>query len=203
MTITVFPVIVFSARQLMDSLEMWGFIVMSISSLVIVFPYKIHVKLQEGVHSAVHVKLVVIPISRESGPEMITFFGPSAREERRHKYGTSQRFFFFTYSNKYREIIFLTRHHHCRLSCFVFFCHRVKSHTIEGGLVWRCSRCEEYGGICRQECAMVKPANGAGGEAVSQTLQLCYRCRQGEHLLTHRAFFRFHNKHLIRTIWKM
>lgn len=94
MTITVFPVIVFSARQLMDSLEMWGFIVMSISSLVIVFPYKIHVKLQEGVHSAVHVKLVVIPISRESGPEMITFFGPSAREERRHKYGTSQRFFF-------------------------------------------------------------------------------------------------------------
>lgn len=85
----------------MDSLEMWGFIVMSISSLVIVFPYKIHVKLQEGVHSAVHVKLVVIPISRESGPEMITFFGPSAREERRHKYGTSQRFFFF---NLFKQI---------------------------------------------------------------------------------------------------
>lgn len=53
---------------------------MSITLPVIVFPYKVHVKLQEGVQSAEHVKLAVTPISRASGPEMITFFGPSARK---------------------------------------------------------------------------------------------------------------------------
>lgn len=54
---------------------------MSITLPVIVFPYKVHVKLQTGVHSAEHVKLAVTPISRDSGPAMATFFGPSAREE--------------------------------------------------------------------------------------------------------------------------
>lgn len=55
--------------------------VMSITLPVIGFPYKVHVKLQEGVQSAEHVKLAVTPISRASGPEMITSFGPSARGE--------------------------------------------------------------------------------------------------------------------------
>ncbi len=77
----VFPVNVFSAWQLKDSLETCRFTVMSITLPVIVFPYKVHVKLQAGVHSAEHVKLAVTPISRVSGPAMVTFFGPAAREE--------------------------------------------------------------------------------------------------------------------------
>lgn len=81
MITAVFPVNVFSAWQLKDSLEMWRFTVMSITLPVVVFPYKVHVKLQRGVHSAEHVKLAVTPISRDSGPAMVTFFGPSAREE--------------------------------------------------------------------------------------------------------------------------
>lgn len=81
LTAAVFPVNVFSAWQLMDSSETWRFTVMSTPLPVTVFPYKVHVKLQEGVHSAEHVKLAVTPISRASGPLIITFLGPSARRE--------------------------------------------------------------------------------------------------------------------------
>lgn len=50
---------------------------------------------------------------------------------------------------------------------------------------------------------MVKPGDGADWEAVSQALQLCCGSRKGEHLLTHRPFVGFNNKHLFWTIWKM
>lgn len=59
---------------------------MSITLPVTVFPYNVHEKLQEGEHSAEHVKLAVTPISRDSGPAMITSFGPSAREEPQIQY---------------------------------------------------------------------------------------------------------------------
>lgn len=81
LTVAIFPVNVFSAWQLMDSAETWRFTVMSMTGPFMVFPYKVHVKLQEGVQSAEHVKLAVTPISRASGPEMVVLFGPSAREE--------------------------------------------------------------------------------------------------------------------------
>lgn len=77
----VFPVNAFSAWQLMNSVDVWPFRVMSITLPVIFFPYKVHVKLQGGLHTAEHVKLAVTPLSRESGPEMVTFVGPSVREQ--------------------------------------------------------------------------------------------------------------------------
>lgn len=64
LTIAILPVNAFSAWQLMDSVDVWLFRVMSITLPVIFFPYKIHVKLQVGVHSAEHVKLAVTPSSR-------------------------------------------------------------------------------------------------------------------------------------------
>lgn len=79
-TVTVCPVSVFSAWQLMDS-ETIRFTVMAISLPVMFFPYKDHVNVHGGVHSAEHIKLAVTPVSRVCGPEMITLVGPSARDQ--------------------------------------------------------------------------------------------------------------------------
>lgn len=94
LTVAVMLVTVFSAWQLMNSSEMWLFTVMSMELPGTVFPYRIHVKLQEGMHSAEHVKLAVTPISRESGPEMTTFVGPSVNEEKSKQQHENQGFFF-------------------------------------------------------------------------------------------------------------
>lgn len=66
----------------MNSLEMWLFTVMSIELPVTVLSNRVHVKMQEGMHSAEHVKVAVTPISRESGPEMSTSVGPSEKQEK-------------------------------------------------------------------------------------------------------------------------
>lgn len=85
------PVKVFSAWQLMDSLDTWRFTVMSITLPVIVPPYKVHVKVQEGEHSAEQVKLAVTPISRAAGPPMTTFVGPSVGATKTKSYSSRYR----------------------------------------------------------------------------------------------------------------
>lgn len=143
LTAAVFLVNVFSAWQLMDSSETWRLTVISTPLPVTVFPYKVHLKLQERVHSAEHVKLPVTPISRVSGPLIITFLGPSARHEPQIQAKAladtqkSPSVFLSGIISYFNRWYLLTRHHHYGLSCSVFLCRRVKCCTGEGVLVWR------------------------------------------------------------------